>query len=154
MTIIERLLVGLALVVALVYGAFLYGCDHTRNEIVSAQMRHDVAVIKHQKTEVIRTVIRYITVKERHDAALPALARDIVRQCLLPAGAAVQSAPGDPVMPGHGAGTLGPDPAPADEAGRAWCEQLAQDYAAGVHNWDALEFALGWIRANGGAPAD
>jgi hypothetical protein len=152
--VIERILIGLGLVAALVFGAYLYGRDSMRAEFINAQLTEEVRINKRQSKETIKEVIKWVKVKEKHDEAMPALARDIVRRCVLSDGAALRPGRSSEGMPGDGQGALGQAPTEADEADRRWCEQLAADYAAGVSNTDSLAFALGWIAANGGKPVD
>lgn len=141
-----------ALVAGLVFSAYLYGRDTMRAEIINAQLTQEIKINKRQGKETIKEVVKWVKVKEKHNANMPALARDIVRRCLLSDGAAVRPGVASAGMPGDAGGALGQAPAEADEADRRWCEQLAADYAAGVENGDNLAFALGWIAANGGKP--
>lgn len=151
---LERLAIGAGLVAALVFGAYLYGRDSQREEMINAQLRHEIKVITWQRKGTIIEVIKWLKVKEKHDANMPALARDIVRNCLLSSGVALRTGTDGTGVPEDGTRAVGENKTTPDEVNRAWCEQLAADYAAGVENTDSLGFVRGWVEANGGAPDD
>lgn len=154
-----RVYLGLALALGLA-GAFAWtwfnGRAYERDLQLDKQVRAAVVVLERQGHETIKEVIRYVRIKEKHQLALPDVQRRIADSCtrgLLSVRAQVRAADaGAAAVSEDGKGALGRDPAPADQDDRAWCEQLAEDYAAGVFNTDALGLALGWIRAHGGAP--
>ncbi len=153
-----RVYIGVAIAAAIaaaVAGAWFKGREHERDLQIGAQLRAEVVVGQRQRRETIREVIKYVHVKTQHQAALPDLQRRIADACtrgLLSARAQVRAVTDRARMPGDGPRAVAGTPAAADGADRAWCAQLASDYAAGVGNTDALGLALGWIRANGGAP--
>lgn len=151
-----RVYIGIAiavLIVAAIVGAWFKGREHERDKILSAQLAAQVTVTSRQRAATVREVVKYVDRIRYVERALPAVQRDIVARCLglLPDGLQVRVDVGGASVPAARAGDPPAAAAGAHEADRAWCQQLADDYAAGGRNTERLRFALGWIDANGGA---
>ena len=154
-----RVYIGLAIAALLalaIAGAWFKGREYERDKIITAQLQAAVVINVRQRRDTIKEVIKYVDRIRFTERVLPVVQRDIVSRCLgvLPDGVSLRPVGRAAAVPAAGTGDPPAAAAGADAADRAWCEQLAADYAAGARNTERVRLALGWIDANGGADPD